>query len=344
VIFAHLIQAASSLPTDASALESSISALERAISALESEIATLESSSVPWEHRLPWFTGLVVFGVVIELLVIGHEYHDEMETWASLTFFGVLRRPSRPSAFKVGVEIVSVLLITFGIVGELWIGIEIASINGSLRGKSAQLRSKNAELRTASDQLVALVTSEAEEVKKQAKAADLARVQIEARVAWRHLSEKQKADIGTKLGDFSNQEGASFWYLAGDTEAAMFASDLAESLKLVHVVVQPPADITVMHGTGKFGDPIRRIDTGVSLQSTKDERSRLLADSIIRELIARGFDAVRQTDPSFNDSPVPQVWVMVNPRPEGPQGEYKLQAERDAKAKKKQANTNQPAK
>ena len=86
-----------------------------------------------------------------------------MEAWA-LTFFGVLRRPARPSAFKVGVEVASVLLITFGIVGELWIGIRIASINGALRGKSAELRSKG-------DQLLALVTLQAGDARDSAKTA-----------------------------------------------------------------------------------------------------------------------------------------------------------------------------
>ncbi len=172
MIFSDLIQFASNLPTSVSALESSISALERAISALESDIATLDSSSLPFEHKLPWFTGAVVVGVLMELWVIWHEYSDDLEAWA-LTFFGLLRPPARPWAFKVAVEVASVVLITFGIVGELWIGIRVASINGVLRGKSAELRSKNAELRSKSDQLLAFVTQEAGTAKTSAKRAAL---------------------------------------------------------------------------------------------------------------------------------------------------------------------------
>jgi hypothetical protein len=97
-----------------------------------------------------------------------------------------------------------------------------------------------------------------------------------------------------------------------------------------------------MHGSGKWDDPIRHIETGVSLQSTKDNRSRLLAESIIRELKARGFDAVRQTDPPFDDRPVPQVWIMVNPRPEGPQGDAKLQADVDKQNKAKSSRNAEP--
>src|SRR5882672_9306565 len=103
VIFAHLIQSASSLPVDASALESSISALESAISALESEIKTFESSSAPWEHSVLWFSGLVILGVAMELWVIRDEWRDDMEAWALAYFLGTARLPRRPSTKKLGV-------------------------------------------------------------------------------------------------------------------------------------------------------------------------------------------------------------------------------------------------
>jgi hypothetical protein len=67
VIFAHLIQSASSLSADASALESAISALER-------DIKALENSSVPWENSLPWFTAFVAVGVAMEFWVIWREH------------------------------------------------------------------------------------------------------------------------------------------------------------------------------------------------------------------------------------------------------------------------------
>jgi hypothetical protein len=156
--------------TDSSALENSISALESAISALESDVKTLESSSVLWEHSVWVFTFLVAVGVAMELWVIRHEYRDDMEAWA-LSYFGVLRSPGRPSISKLGVEVGSVLLITIGIIGELGVGIKVASINGALRGKSAELRSKNADLRSKSDQLLALVTQQAGDAAASAKQA-----------------------------------------------------------------------------------------------------------------------------------------------------------------------------
>jgi hypothetical protein len=82
VIFAHLIQAASVLPTDVSALQNSISALERDVGALESQIRALESSSIPLEYSLPSFTLLGLVGVAMELWVIRHDWRDDMEIWA----------------------------------------------------------------------------------------------------------------------------------------------------------------------------------------------------------------------------------------------------------------------
>ena len=152
-ILAHLIQSASNLPTD-------LSALERAISALESEIKTLEGSSVPWEHRLPWFTFVVALGVAMELWVVWHDRREDMEAWGR----GIIRPPDRPPIKKFWIEVVSVLLVAGGIVGELWAGLKITSINGSLRTKSAELRSK-------SDQLLTLVTQEAGDAKTSAERA-----------------------------------------------------------------------------------------------------------------------------------------------------------------------------
>lgn len=214
LIFVPLLQAVSILPTDASALESSISALERATSALEIEIKTLENSSALWEYSVYGFTFLVVVGVVMELWVIRHEWRDDMEAWA-LANFGVLRSPGRPSIAKLAVEIGSVVLIAVGVMGELGVGIKLTYINVQIRGKSAELRSRNAELRTASDRLVALL--------------DLARVQLEKSMEWRHLSEVQTNAI---CPTFTPSGANESMVLSSpqDPEAWSYANEFAEEL------------------------------------------------------------------------------------------------------------------
>ena len=135
MIFAHLIQTASSLPADASALESAISALESAITARE-------SSSEFWE-MLAWvFTGAVVIGVVIEVCVIFREHRDEMKEWRR----GIVRPPDKPSHSLFVLGLVGSVLVALGVAGEFGAGIEVASINGDLRTLSGRLRNKTGQL------------------------------------------------------------------------------------------------------------------------------------------------------------------------------------------------------
>jgi hypothetical protein len=353
MIFAIL---ASILPTDTSALESAISALESSISALESSIAALDGSLAFWELLGFASAGLVVIGVLLELHDVLHRYDEEMVTWA-LSFFGVVRSLERPRFWKkYRVELASVILVAGGVAGELGAGLMIESKNTALQAIDIQLRSKNSALRSKSDQLLGIARKEARDAETTAKGFEaqiadsnakaksaeetaeterLERVKIEAKVAWRHLDDREKSDLASKLGNFPpNSEGASFWYIAGDLEAGSFAIDLAEAIKLTKVVVQPPGDISMLHESGKWNDPVKPLDFGVSVLPTKDSASETLAKHLIEELNDRGFDAYRRKEPPFKDAKLPQIEVFVYSRPQGPQGEFKLQAEREEKAKK----------
>jgi hypothetical protein len=199
VIAACLISTASNLPTDTSALESSISALE-------SSITALDNSSGCWERLFPLFTALVFVGVAMEIIVVLHDHKDDLALWGS----GIIRPPARPSAGKLALEIASVVLVSFGILGELGVGLWITHING-------QLRTKNSELRNKSDQLLALVTNEAGDAKNSAnvaaaaafranKAAEQAEeklAQIVAAFEPRSLSKKDLAEIREEVRPFA---------------------------------------------------------------------------------------------------------------------------------------------
>lgn len=188
----------------------------------------------------------------------------------------------------------------------------------------ADLNKEAANARKETEQ----VRKEGEGLKKQAEDERLARVRIEASVVWRRLTEEQKREIGSALGRTFANQGVSLWYRAGDTEGSWFAADIADALTDAHTLrVYPPASIMLLRENGPAGGPIGREVTGVTLQSTNDDRSRRLAAAIIHELTILGFDASRQTDPPFDPNPVPQVWVNVEPRPMGPQGKFKLEAQ-----------------
>jgi hypothetical protein len=334
VIFAHLIQAASNLPIDASALESSISALERAISALESEVKALESSSAPLERSLPWATAVVVLGLLMEFWVIWREHRDEWDAF----WLGIVRLADRPSTRKYVVELLSVSFITLGVFCEFAIGIKIASLNNALRGKSAELRSKNADLRIASDHLVALINKEAQHEK-------LARIEIEERVEWRRLSDRQIADIGQALRVFAGR-GAYFVYPLGDEEAGTFMEDIKAALCAANwrmlgsisqiqgqtIGPEPPSACSSRRIRPPAIGVIVVYKLELHLHPTENSLRGKAALALVHELSKRGFDAVPQPDIFGQPQSlgVEDIEVRVRHRPEGPQGEAKLRHEKNS--------------
>lgn len=126
------------------------------------------------------------------------------------------------------------------------------------------------------------------------------------------------------VGHGFSKQPVSFWYNAGDTESSGFAADLAEAAGAAGTLqILLPASFVTLKRAAPPGDPIRRDETGVQT-IYRDDPSRKLAAAIIHELMVRGFYAARPTDPLFDKNPIPQVWVNVEPRPDGPQGEYEL--------------------
>ena len=230
MIFAFLLQAASRLPTDFSALEGAISSLESDISALEKDINNLASSSLPWEHSGLLFTLIVAVGVAMELWVVWHEWHDDKKSWSR----GIIRPPDRPSGHKLLMELGSVLFIVAGIMGEFYAGLQIASINKALRSKNELLQSKGAELRSKSDQLVAGLGRDAEELKKQAEAEKLARVELWQKIEPRNIPKGDSKTLADSLSEFGpslKTIPVNVFYNVMDPEAVVFAFQLQMVLR-----------------------------------------------------------------------------------------------------------------
>lgn len=284
-------QAASNLPVDTSALESSISALERAISALNSEIKSLESSSVPWEHWVWVFTFLVVIGVAMELWVIRREWLDDMEEWA-LAYFWADRPPRKPPKNKLVLEIISVLLITIGVVGELGVGIKIVSINSAVRGIDVELRSKNAELRSESDQLLSLVTQEAGGATQSAKIAhdeaDTARESASSALSTAQDAGQQTAQLKRENSELATNLSTTRAQLeAVDAKRA----ELEKSLINLAVCNAPRVITSWSFNSGdsatkSYVDPLRPMaGQMVFIEVVPDEEARRAALNIARTLV-----------------------------------------------------------
>jgi hypothetical protein len=127
--------------------------------------------------------------------------------------------------------------------------------------------------------------------------------------------------------------------------------DIAGTLKLAHwMPTEPEALMKMFMGPVNFGT--NKLPRGVVVTSTPDSLSENAAKALVQELVNAGFDATSGPPVPLGTSPGqsvgqdamrangslpnkrPTVFVSVEPRPDGPQGDAKLRAE----AKKGQTN------
>jgi hypothetical protein len=293
----------------------------------DSEVASLKSALGCWERFGYIATAVVGLGCVGEFI-------------AEFTSLFPTERSKQLAKL-------SLLVLILGIAGELLSAVRTSQLSGQIIAHIEQ-RAADAEQKAAAATLEAAIAnraaSEAKEgaailetgeaqLQKDAEDERLARAKIEAAVAFRQLTEVQKYVIGTAVKGFSSVAVASVWFNASTTEAELFADDISEALQLGHIRVQPASGLMELRENSSFGDSVKQALTGVVIQSTKHDGAQKFAALMVEELNRIGFDAVRQTNPPFDDKPVPQIWINVEPRPKGPQGEYKLRAEEDLKRK-----------
>jgi hypothetical protein len=236
------------------------------------------------------------------------------------------------------------VLIVLGVMGEGWFETQVSKYDSALSNMTdavvakAQEESAHAEaIAKGFDAQIADSNAKAKSAEAAAEAERLARVKIEVTVAWRSLDDQQKQDMGAALASFSSKAGASIWYDASSSEAQGFADDIADALRLVHITTTNVGGIISAAEGGKWNGTIARGQTGVIIQSTNNPAAIDFALAMVKELSSRGFDTMRQTDPPFQKGSDPVIWINIDARPKGPQGEYKLQAEREAKANNKAA-------
>jgi hypothetical protein len=87
----------------------------------------------------------------------------------------------------------------------------------------------------------------------------------------------------------------------------------------------PPSAISIRETREPaFGNPIEPVITGVTISSTPDPRALEMADALNGELNSLGYDAAVNTRKEPAQGAFSIVWVLIETRPEGPQGEAKL--------------------
>jgi hypothetical protein len=287
-------------------------ALERTIDSLEKSLASLEF----W---LLAATALVVLGLVLECW---HEIPAAIDE---------LRRAWAWKSFLV---IVGGVLITVGVAGELAVQFFASRKETNLRkandavfsilnGKAAEALERAAK----ADERASQNEKEAVRLSKIAEDERLARVKIEEDVTWRRLTKDQQIKMASRLKPFASGT-ALLQYNLNDLEADSFASDIASVLQQAKwkKVFEPLAVMKMREGPVSLGTnpPLER---GVIIISTGDQTSHSASDEIRNILEGFGFDATRQ--PKDDPRPNSMVFILVEHRPEGPQGEAKLRHKAD---------------
>lgn len=285
-----------------------------------------------WFNCLLFWTAVVAVGLLFDLPEVWHET------------VGALGKPRRSEIAGWMKLLASVgwLLIILGVSGEFVADSFVSKADGIVQTfdeiliADAQRQTEVAKIRAGNAyERVAQTEKEAAQLRKEAEADQLARVKIEAAVSFRSLNDKQEHDIGEALSRFGSVTGASMWYANGSTEAELFADDIAQALRCAHIhTTRAGALIDMREGGGNWDALIESPDTGVDISSTANAVAQELAKALLKELTSRGFDAKRLPDQKSPNTPArPLIWVTVQARPKGPQGEYKIQAEQEAKHK-----------
>ena len=158
---------------------------------------------------------------------------------------------------------------------------------------------------------------------QQAAAANLEFASLQSKMAPRRFTQEQQERLASGVKPLAPQL-ASVWYGAGDKESENFSWDMASALNAAGWRVFSPASTATLAQSGKPFGTIPRLQTGVVVSSNSDEPSVKAADAVVRELSALGFDARKAS--KTGDRAEPVVVVTVQARPEGAQGDQKLNA------------------
>ena len=158
---------------------------------------------------------------------------------------------------------------------------------------------------------------------EQAAAANLELTRLQAKMLPRRLTKAQQETLASDVGSLAPQS-ASVWYGAGDKESENFSWDIASALNAAGWKVFSPASTATLAQSGKPFGSIPRLQTGVVVSSNKDGPSMKAADALATELSALGFDARKAAE--IGNGRESLVVVTVQARPDGAQGEMKLNA------------------
>lgn len=279
------------------------------------------SSSDPirlsWEAiSARWFRGVWISGIVVALgctLEVWEVAFDVKNWWRHRRKRDTL--PDNPGSWRYPLAAVGLFLVVGGIVSETVCEVLVSNAESQLRAHVSNVLS-TAETNAAAAQ-------------ERATANEKEAAEIRESVAPRRLTQTERAKLRRELGRFAGQPVAAFSN-SFDVESSVFASELLSALGSAKWNPHSHFGIsqTVSSLTLAPSIPV----TGVLIHPSPEAASRAAARALCKELRVLGFDCqLPKGGPTYFD-PVRGrterlVIVEVAGRPNGPQGEAKLQAE-----------------
>jgi len=278
----------------------------------DSEVASLKAAIRWWESFGYASTAVVGLGCIGEFVA---------------EFTAISKDENR----KHKLSRLSLIILIFGIAGELLSAVRTSNLSGELIANIEERAAKAEQKAGEANDRAAANEKEAAQLRKYAEDERLRRTELEATLAWRRLTPKDNV-LFSNLNHF-NDTPVGVWYNAGDGEGANFAWEFAQ---MAHAhkwpVFSPASVITFAQGGHPFGS-VPGLTFGIEVSSSENTRSQEVAKAIAVFLVARGFDATVST--RFTKGINPLVIVTMETRPQGPQGEAKLRHEAEAKKENK---------
>ena len=206
------------------------------------------------------------------------------------------------------------------LLGGIWVLVML--VGWAFSWKAGKLKdSELTRYQTEANQSIAEANKAASIANQQAAAANLELASLQSKMAPRRLTQEQQERLASGVRSFAPQP-ASIWYGAGDKESENFSWDIAAAFNAAGWKVFSPASTATLAQSGKPFGSIPRLQTGVVVTSNIDHASVKAADAVVEELSALGFDARKAS--TTGDRTEPLVVITVQARPDGPQGDQKL--------------------
>jgi hypothetical protein len=288
-------------------------------SALEIISKALESSLDFWGLLLLISTAVVVAGLIVE-------YRDETSE-----FWTLCRWPMSSFPWHKFRGLLGGILVTIGVAGELAFTYTASRVE-------TKLRDNNHHVVSSLQTTISQNNLEAQRLRKETEDEHMARVEAEESVAWRKLSPSAKARLRITLQpQLFSASRTWLMYNFNDMEAFTFGDDLAEVLKAAewHPTDVEPIEL-MAEGPVPFGRAPRP-ERGIVVSTTGEQSNEDAANALTKALVSLGFDCKRSFVPAMRAKEYGNtVFVFVEPRPEGRQGDAKLRAD----ARNRQAKTN----